>query len=38
MIDLFSRVVPDVRYSLRALRKTPVFIAGAVIVSVLKAE
>jgi predicted permease len=31
MIDLFSSLVRDVRYSLRALRKTPAFTAGAVV-------
>jgi putative ABC transport system permease protein len=31
MIDLFSSLVRDVRYSLRALRKTPAFTLGAVV-------
>jgi predicted permease len=31
MIDLFSGVVRDVRFGLRALRKTPAFTAGAVV-------
>jgi putative ABC transport system permease protein len=31
MINLFSGLVRDVRYSLRALRKTPAFTSGAVV-------